>query len=125
MSLVFLLQQRKVPVSRGALPHSPHQGVLLCSLDTCPLTLTEGSLGLGATAFLPVATTGQVAQPLLAGGELPVDIVVVQEVPGAATEFQLSAVGLTGSRWLRREMASEPGPAAELHAPDPVQSSSC
>lgn len=102
LSLVFLLlRQREMPVCRGALPQGPHQGMLSCSLDSRTLTLTEGPLGLGAPALLPLAAAVQVAPPLLAGRPLAVDVVVVQEVPSAATEVPLRAIGLARARRLR------------------------
>lgn len=98
LSLVFLLRwQREMPVCRGALPQGPHQRMLSCSLDSRTLTLTEG-LGLGAPALLPLAATVQVAPPLLAGRPLAVDVVVMQEVPSAAAELPLRAVGLARAR---------------------------
>lgn len=67
------------------------------------LPASRAHLGLGAPALLPLAAAGQVAPPLLARRPLAVDVVVVQEVPGAAAELPLGAVGLAGARRLRRE----------------------
>lgn len=99
LSLVFLLLwQREMPVCRGALPQSPHQGVLPCSPDSRTLALTEGPLGLGALVLFPRTAAVQVAPPLLAGWPLTVDVVVVQKVSSTAAELPLRAVGLAGAR---------------------------
>lgn len=74
--------------------------MLSCSLDSPTLALTEGSLSLRAPALLPLETAVQVASPLLARRPLSVDVVVVQEVPGAAAELPLGAVGFAGARRL-------------------------
>jgi hypothetical protein len=75
------------------------------SLDLRPASL-RSHLSLGAPALFPVATARQVAQPLLAGRPLAVDVVVMQEVPGAAAELPLRAVALAGPRRLQRQKMS-------------------
>lgn len=97
-SPVLVLRQREVPVFWGALPGRPHQAMLPCSPNSGPLAFTQGPLGFGAAALLPLAAAGQVAPPLPAGRPLAVDVVVAQEVPGAAAELPLRAVGLARAR---------------------------
>lgn len=75
-------------------------------------------LGLGAAALLPLAAAGQVASPLPAGRPLPVDVVMVQEVPGAAAQLPLRSVGLTRAWWLRGP-ESERGRSARPARPEP------
>lgn len=118
VSPILVLRQREVPVCGGTPPGGPHYGVLLRSPDSRPLTFTEGPLGLGAAALLPLAAAGQVASPLPAGRPLPVDVVMVQEVPGAAAQLPLRSVGLTRTWWLRGP-ESERGRSARPARPEP------
>lgn len=83
-----------------------------------PARVTWPHLGFGAAALLPLAAAGQVAPPLPAGRPLAVDVVVAQEVPGAAAELPLRAVGLARARRLRgRARGRERGPGARPPAP--------
>lgn len=84
--------------------------LVMHSSGPAPPPASPAHLGLGAAALLPLAAAVQVAPPLLAGRPLAVDVVVVQEVPSAATEVPLRAVGLARARRLRREARLSQGP---------------
>lgn len=86
--------------------------LVMHSSGPAPPPASPAHLGLGAPALLPLAAAVQVAPPLLAGRPLAVDVVVVQEVPSAAAEVPLRAVGLARARRLRREARLSQGRCA-------------
>lgn len=76
-------------------------------------------LGLGAVALLPLAAASQVAQPLPAIRPLAVDVVVLQDVPGAAAELPLGQVDLARPGRLRKKTAESAGSPHSLTPPTP------
>lgn len=128
--LIFVISQREGSTTKGGprLYSSPAPPGLECGEGVVRALGRRGNapprpsatpsspvhLGLRAPALLPLPAAGQVAPPLLAGRPFAVDVVVVQEVSGAAAELPLRAVDFAGARRLQREARLSQKP---LHYP--------